>query len=485
MKSRRIATLAAALLLLANATVPVPAAAATGLTAVTLGSPGSSQRRGKTPAEESNAPPAGSVSRPSSVQGPSVQTSAPQTSGRQGSMQQSPGQATSSQQPARQQNSAQLPPPPRSPLPQEPVANTPPANSDDPGTIRIDTTLVSIPVSVLDRDGKYVPNLTKRDFQLFEDGIEQEISDFGPVEVPFHVVLMLDTSRSTAFRHEDIQQAAIAFVEQLRPDDRVMVVSFDDKIYVDSEFTSDRNRLRRAIYGTKIGGGTKLYDAVDLVISERLEKVDGRKAIVLFTDGVDTTSKFAKAATTLAQVEESGVLVYPIRYYTADTMGRNRGGGNRGPVTTIPWPLPPIMLPPPRRPGRRWPFAANVAPQQWPQPGPQQYPRGGAPEEYRRGEQYLRDLAARSGARMYDAETLYNLDSAFSSIANELRYQYALSYYPTNAARDGSFRRVRVRVSQANLVVRARDGYRAASDNSVVTETSSSGGRERPRLGRQ
>lgn len=340
---------------------------------------------------------------------------------------------------------------------------------------------MSIPVSVLDRDGKYVPNLTKRDFQLFEDGIEQEISDFGPVEVPFHVVLMLDTSRSTAFRHEDIQQAAIAFVEQLRSDDRVMVVSFDDKIYVDSEFTSDRNRLRRAIYGTKIGGGTKLYDAVDLVISERLEKVDGRKAIVLFTDGVDTTSKFAKAATTLAQVEESGVLVYPIRYYTAETLGRSRGGGNRGPVVTIPWPLPPIVMPPPRRGGRRWPFASNLAPQQW----PPQYPRGGAPDEYRRGEQYLRDLATRSGARLYDAETLHSLDNAFSSIANELRYQYALSYYPTNAARDGSFRRIRVRVSRVNLVVRAREGYRAANDNPAATETSNGGGRERPRLGRQ
>ena len=390
----------------------------------------------------------------------------------------------SGQQPSRQQNPAQQPPPPRAPLPQEQVPNPPPANSDDSGTIKIDTTLVSIPVSVLDRDGKYVPNLTKRDFQLFEDGIEQEISDFGPVEVPFHVVLMLDTSRSTAFRHEDIQQAAIAFVEQLRSDDRVMVVSFDDKIYVDSEFTSDRNRLRRAINGTKIGGGTKLYDAVDLVISERLEKVDGRKAIVLFTDGVDSTSKFAKAASTLAQVEESGVLVYPIRYYTAETLGRSRGGGNRGPVTTIPWPLPPIIMPPPRRGGRRWPFTSNVAPQQYPQ-WPPQYPRGGVPDEYRRGEQYLRDLAARSGARMYDADTLTNLDNAFSSIANELRYQYALSYYPTNAARDGSFRRIRVRVSRANLVVRARDGYRAANDNPVATETSNGGGRDRPRLGRQ
>jgi VWFA-related protein len=166
----------------------------------------------------------------------------------------------------------------------------PQSQTDESGTIKIDTTLVTIPVSVLDRDGKYVPNLSKRDFQIYEDGVQQEIADFSLVEVPFNVVLLLDTSRSTVFRLEDIQHAAVAFVEQLRPQDRVMVVSFDDKIYIDSEFTSDRARLRRAIYGTRTGGGTKLYDAVDLVITERLNRMDGRKAIVLFTDGVDTTS---------------------------------------------------------------------------------------------------------------------------------------------------------------------------------------------------
>jgi VWFA-related protein len=356
---------------------------------------------------------------------------------------------------------------------QTPTPGTTPAQSGDDGaTIKIDTTLVSIPVSVLDRDGKYVPNLTKRDFQLYEDGVEQEITDFGPVEVPFHVVLMLDTSRSTAFKLEDIQRAAISFVEQLRPDDKVMVISFDDKIYVDSEFTSDRNRLRRAIYGTRTGGGTKLYDAVDLVISERLDQVEGRKAIVLFTDGVDSTSKFAKAATTLEQVEESGVLAYPIRYSTMETMGRNPNG--RGPVISIPWPMP---QPPPQG-RRRWP----VVPQNW----PQQPPRGGGaggPEAYRRGEQYLRDLAQRSGGRIYEADSLQNLDYAFANIADELRHQYALSYYPTNAARDGSYRRVRVRVNRPYLAVRAREGYRAADDRAVNSGAANQT-RERPSIGR-
>ncbi|MEP7270560.1 MAG: VWA domain-containing protein [Acidobacteriota bacterium] len=452
MNRRKLGGLLAALLLV-NSVVAV--SAQSGRKDEPQTSPvGSAQRRGKTPSDPAPPPTSPSTRQPSD-------------------------QAPPSTSPSTRQPSAQNPPA---------RDDGPVGSQDDSSTIKIDTTLVSIPVSVLDRDGKYVPSLTKRDFQLFEDGIEQEIADFGPVEVPFHVVLMLDTSRSTAFRHEDIQQAAIAFVEQLRPEDRVMVISFDDKIYIDSEFTSDRAKLRRAIYGTRIGGGTKLFDAVDLVISERLDRVEGRKAIVLFTDGMDSTSKFAKAATTLDQVEESGVLVYPIRYSTAETLGGIRGGGNgrgQGPVITSPWPIPPIQFPR-RRGNRRWPLVAPlVAPQwppQWPQGGPQR--GGGGRQNEQRGEQYLRDLASRSGARLYEADTLQNLDSAFASIADELRHQYALSYYPTNSARDGSFRRIRVRVGREGVVVRARDGYRAADQHAASNGNQNDGRRERPSIGR-
>jgi len=356
----------------------------------------------------------------------------------------------------------------------------PQSQTDESGTIKIDTTLVTIPVSVLDRDGKYVPNLSKRDFQIYEDGVQQEIADFSLVEVPFNVVLLLDTSRSTVFRLEDIQHAAVAFVEQLRPQDRVMVVSFDDKIYIDSEFTSDRARLRRAIYGTRTGGGTKLYDAVDLVITERLNRMDGRKAIVMFTDGVDTTSKFAKADSTIDLVEESGVLVYPIHYDTEDQRGRIFGGngrGGQGPVITTPWPLPPIQIPR----GRRWPFDSNATPQQWPRGGGGR----GHGNEYERGAEYLRSLAERSGARLYHAESLQNVEQSFAMIAEELRHQYALSYYPTNAAHDGSYRHIRVKVNRLNLAIRTRDGYRAAGDKANSSAGSSDEKQTRPRLTRE
>ena len=131
--------------------------------------------------------------------------------------------------------------------------------------IRVNTTLVTIPVSVMDREGRYAPNLRKGDFHLWEDGVEQEIAFFASVDKPFSVVLMIDTSPSTRFRLEEIQDAAIAFVNQLHADDQVMVVSFDDTVRVLSGFTSDRGRLQGAIRHVRVGNGTKLYDAVAMV----------------------------------------------------------------------------------------------------------------------------------------------------------------------------------------------------------------------------
>ena len=163
---------------------------------------------------------------------------------------------------------------------------------------------MTIPVSVTDRDGRYVPNLQKGDFRLWEDGVEQEVAFFSSVDKPFSVVLMLDTSPSTQFRLEDIQDAAIAFVNQLRPDDKVMVVSFNDEISILSEFTTDRSHLMRAIRRAHTDDGTRLYDALDLVMNRELSRVQGRKAIVLFTDGVDTTSRHAGYESNLTDAQE-------------------------------------------------------------------------------------------------------------------------------------------------------------------------------------
>ncbi|MDQ3009913.1 MAG: VWA domain-containing protein [Acidobacteriota bacterium] len=355
---------------------------------------------------------------------------------------------------------------------------------DASGTIKMDTTLVTIPASVIDRSGKFVPFMTKRDFHIFEDGVEQEIEHVESVESPFNVVLLIDTSGSTAFRYEDMQAAAMEFVEQLRRDDKVMIATFDSEVNVWCDFTNSREELRRAIYKTKRGGNTKLYDAVDLVMSDALSKVQGRKAVVLFSDGVDTSSRYSSYNRSLNLVEESGALAYSVYYDTEADNSRGGGiygpGGGRGPAGQ-----PPIGWPQPRR---RWPLSPFIAPifdliGQWPQQGRWPRPGGGGQGDPARGRQYMQDLADRSGGRFYTADSLTNISRAFAQIAEELRHQYAISYYPSNDKRDGAFRQVKVRVNQAGLVVRARDGYRAGAQTQASTDDGD--GRKRPQLKRR
>ncbi|MEP6922596.1 MAG: VWA domain-containing protein [bacterium] len=339
-----------------------------------------------------------------------------------------------------------------------------PEEVDAGDVIRVNTTLVTLPVSVTDRDGKYMPNLTKSDFRLWEDGVEQQVAFFASVDKPFSVVLMLDTSGSTRFKVEDIQDAAIAFVNQLRPDDRVMVVSFDDDIRVLTDFTGDRNRMRDAIRRTRTGNGTKLYDAVDLVINQRLSQVDGRKAVVLFTDGVDTTSRHASYASNVRDAEELDALIYPVQYDTY--MDVNSGGGGSWPgtqrVPTSPVDILVQILGGGRGGGRG-------------RGGPPIIGGGGggsSRSEYELANRYLRDLAERTGARQYQADSTSNLSYAFANIAEELRRQYSLGYYPQKPPQAGQRRQVRVRVNQPNLAVRARDSYVVGANGTVNTGAS-------------
>src|SRR5215203_1470414 len=212
----------------------------------------------------------------------------------------------------------------RKPETQQDQTATGPEEVDAGDIIRVSTTLVTIPVSVMDRDGRYVPNLQKEEFRVWEDGVEQDVAFFQSVDKPFSVVLMIDTSPSTKFRLEEIQDAAITFINQLRSDDKVMVVSFNDNIKVLSDFTTDRRRLQRAILEAETKSGTRLYDAVDMVINQKLSRVTGRKAIVLFTDGVDTTSRDADFQGNILDAQELDALIYPVQYNTSADM--NAGG---------------------------------------------------------------------------------------------------------------------------------------------------------------
>lgn len=317
--------------------------------------------------------------------------------------------------------------------------------AEDDEVVRVETNLVAMPVSVLDRDGRFIAGLQQKDFKIFENGIEQKVEYFQSVEQPFTVVLMIDVSPSTAFQIDQIHDGAIAFVEQLRPADKVMVIAFDDNVRVLSQPTNNRRVLREAIYQAQFGDGTSLYEAVDHVINRELVNIPGRKAVVLFTDGVDTTSRRANYQSTIADVEEVDALFYPIRYGTERTYGRAGGGGGYGGDDDEDEDWIGVILggnrrQPQRRSSRRG-------------------PAGTSPEEYATGLRYLETLAANSGGRKFEAISLYNLEASFAGIAEELRRQYSLGYYPDKAGQPGERRRISVRVARPNVMVKAKNTY--------------------------
>jgi hypothetical protein len=191
----------------------------------------------------------------------------------------------------------------------------PPEEPQNIETVKTDTDLVSIPVIATDSNGKYVGDLLQSEFSIFEDGVQQQVAFFAKTSVPFHVVLMLDTSASTQEKLSLIQQSAYSFVQQLQPADRVKVVSFDDLVRDLNEFTSDRNVLKDAINKTRSGQGTKVYDAMTLALNS-LRSIKGRRAIVIFTDGVDWHSDESTFDGNVRWLDEEGVIIYPIRYDT-------------------------------------------------------------------------------------------------------------------------------------------------------------------------
>ncbi len=328
---------------------------------------------------------------------------------------------------------------------------TPPAKSDDESeVIKVETNLVTMPVSVLDRDGRFIAGLQQRDFQIFENGIQQKIDYFQSVEQPFTVVLLIDVSPSTQFRIDEIQDAAIAFVDQLRAGDRVMVISFDEDVHVLSPVTSNRNQLRNAIRNARFGDGTSLYEAVDYVIENQLRQIDGRKAVVLFSDGVDTTSRRAGYESTLRATEETDAIFYTLRYDTSHDMGGGNfpGPGRRGGSVSIGDILGAILS------------GGNVSVGR----------RGGVgtATEYEKGRKYLEMLAQNSGGREFEAQSMYNVEAAFSGIAEELRRQYSLGYYPENVGKAGDRKQIRIRVQRPNVVVRAKNSYIVGQTNRNV-----------------
>jgi Ca-activated chloride channel homolog len=318
-----------------------------------------------------------------------------------------------------------------------PVVVRTPAASGDEDTVRVETNLITIPVSVYDRAGLYIANLKQENFKIFEDGKEQTIEYFGSSEKPFTVILLIDTSPSTEYDIDEIRAGAIAFVDLLKPQDSVMVIEFDGNPHVLTKPTNDRQKIIKAINKADFGSGTALYDAVDLSLRRWMNTIQGRKAIVLFTDGVDTQSSKARYDTTVDLAEESDTLIFPVYYDNFSKQPANQPGG---------------------------------LPNDEDDPRANRLPLGQSKAEYELGKRYLEDLARYTGGRVFQPEkTPGGLKAAFEGIAEELRRQYNIGYTPTDEAKPGTRKQIRVRVDRPNLIVRARDSYIVGSAMSQPT----------------
>jgi Ca-activated chloride channel family protein len=311
----------------------------------------------------------------------------------------------------------------------------PPQQVAGDDVVRVSTTLVTVPVSVMDREGRFIPGLTEKQFHIYEDGIEQRIAYFDNAEKPFTVALMLDTSDSTRFKLKDIQNAALEFIDELRPDDRVIVAAFDKNVAVLAEATNDRRVLTTAIHRLNTGGSTGLYNAIDVIINKRLNRIRGRKAIVLFTDGVDTASQSATYEGTLRFAQELDSLIYPIQYDTFEDLRKQATEMNAQMVTTRGETL-------------------SVA--------------------YARAERYLRQMADKTGGRFYYAGNLKTLRDVFESIAEELREQYSIGYYPKGDGQSVE-RRIKVKVDAPRAVIKARRGYMYKAPTSRLARANQAG----------
>lgn len=304
-------------------------------------------------------------------------------------------------------------PVPPQPLPKPPV--TTPEQKED--AIRINTDLVTLITTITPPAGAKASDLQREDFEVLEDGQPQEVSNFArESEAPLRLVMLFDTSLSVAQRLGFEKKAAAKFFERLiRPQDQAAIFSFSTDVVLQQEFTNRVPLLINATKQLKAGGATSLYDAIYRA-ANYLKPAQGRRIIVMVTDGGDTTSnKTLKLA--LQQAQDVDAVIYAI--YT----------------------------------GRLWnslnlrDLAAERA--------------LAALTKETGGEVYQPNLSALDDTTKDDEPALKELDAAFTKLADELRTQYILGFYSSNETRDGSFRKLEVKIKKPGFAARARAGYYA------------------------
>jgi len=317
-------------------------------------------------------------------------------------------------------------------------------------TIKVETRLVSVPVIVSDRNGRYVPNLTASDFTVLQDGVPQTIEFFAAAQEPLTIALLIDTSQSTRPVLGDIKDSARSFIKLLGPRDRATIVSFDYDTHILSPLTADQDLLKKAIKQAEIPEyfGTTLRDAAYDTITRSFTGIKGRKAVIILTDGKDAGSRI-NSRDLLYALEESDTLVYTVMFKTDE---RNLvaqfpfPGGNRDGIFRRRFP----------RGGGRFPDG-GFPPIQNRRDNPRRAERVERANQV--AEEFLRKLSDTTAGRFYTSDS-GKLIKTFEMIVEELRFQYRLGFYPWDEASEKTLRELKVKVSRADSVVRSRGSYR-------------------------
>ncbi len=312
-------------------------------------------------------------------------------------------------------------------------------------SIKIESTLVSVPVIVSDRSGRYIAGLKQADFTLYKDNVKQPIAFFTAEEEPLNIALLLDTSQSAKSVLDDIKDRAKDFLKQLRPQDKAIVVTFDYDVHILSPLTANRKELEKAVKRAEIGDyvGTTLRDALAAVFNDAFKSIQGRKAIILLTDGKDHGSRIP-VDELLDMAEESDTMIYSIFYTTKMPTYIQRMPG-RGRLEPFPR----------RGRGGRFPLLPEASAQQFPD---RQQRRQRREQMNQEAAEFLEELSNISAGRFYRSE-VKDLQKQFELIADELRHQYRLGFYPEGDRREGTLHRLRVEVASTDAVVRARRSY--------------------------
>jgi Ca-activated chloride channel homolog len=333
--------------------------------------------------------------------------------------------------------------------------------------LRVDTQLISVPVVVRDQQGRQVTGLTASAFQLYEDGLPQRVAIFAAADTPFEIALFLDTSGSTRADIELIRSAASAFIESLRPGDRVAVLSFATTdeggerratVAVQSYLTADRQALREALQNIRSSSGTPYYDAVERTVNDIFHdspapELQGRRALVALTDGVDSSSR-SDFASIRARLLDAGLLAYFVEVDTEDyvedrllidcdddrTLRLSRAQLERY-----------RRIFDPRADGADYADFCRLG-------GFQRMAINRS--LYKLAREEMGRLARETGGRTFQATSLDAARDAFAEVAAEIGRQYSIGYYSTNRPIDGRFRKIRVDVQGiAGAQVSAREGY--------------------------